>query len=191
MSEEWLGYCHCHGPSARSSQDGGSFPSVSTCGDDSAKERTNDGTDDDHNGSSVCTCQNCSFNATWGPTKQFYSFLAEEVPRVSSSTWRRLFRGMKSSKLPRQVDSIRAESSSNGSWRAPTRSTRQLNPRCEHFAFSCFSYLIFFLRLATAVLRLGVFAGSWNFVEMQKWISERICTPSGVSHSRVYRPLCW
>ena len=42
------------------------------------------------------------------------------------------------------------------------RSTRQLHPRCEHFAFSCFSYLIFiFLRLATLALRLGVIAGSW------------------------------
>ena len=102
----------------------------------------------------MCTCRNCSFNATSGPTKQFDSLLAEEVPHASSSTWRRLFRGMKSSKLPRQVDSIRAESSSNGSWRchralpeslrnrAPLRSTRQLHPRCEHFAFTCFSYLI-------------------------------------------------
>ena len=30
-TEVWLGYCHSHGPSARSSQDGGSFLSVSSC----------------------------------------------------------------------------------------------------------------------------------------------------------------
>ena len=92
---------------------------------------SNDGPDDDHNGSSVCTCRNCSFNATSD------SLHAEEVPHASSSTWRRLFRGMKSSKLPRQVDSIRAESSSNGSWRF-----HRALP-CEHFAFTCFSYLFY------------------------------------------------
>ena len=105
--------------------------------------------------SSMSTCRNCSFNATWCPTKQPDSPLAEEVPHASSSTWRRLFRGMKSSKLPRQVDSTRVESSSNGSWRshralseslrtqAHTRSTRQLHPRCEHFAFPCFFFFLF------------------------------------------------
>ena len=42
------------------------------------------------------------------------------------------------------------------------RSTRQLHPRCEHFAFTCFSYFFFnLLRLATPALRLGVIAGSW------------------------------
>ena len=120
---------------------------------------SNDGPDDDHNGSSMCTCRNCSFNATWGPTKQSDSLHAEEVPHASSSTWRRLFRGMKSSKLRRQVDSIRAECSSNGSWRCHRALPESL--RCEHFAFTCFSCFFYLLRLATPALRLGVIAGSW------------------------------
>ena len=116
----------------------------------------------------MCTCREIALST------QREDLLAEEVPRASSSTWRRLFRGMKSSKLPRQVDSIRAESSSNGSWRCHRALPESLRTRAFYEVHSSvaptlrafrllmllLSYFIF-LRLATPALRLGVIAGSW------------------------------
>ena len=79
--------------------------------------------------------------------------LAEEVPRASSWTWRRLFRGMKSSKLPRQVDSIRAESSSNGSWRCHRALLESLRTRAFRLHMLRLSFLSSFV---SPLLPLGL-----------------------------------